>query len=103
MAPVAWGRTRKGRRSPGCVRGRTWSVARDYDAPGIADEFAQTLRAELDYLQEGRNAERFAEDVRQQVRIPVRMCIPHAASTPDRVLLLADGRLTDSDVREAVT
>ena len=41
---------------------RTWSVARDYDAPGIADEFAQTLRAELDYLQEGRNAERFAED-----------------------------------------
>lgn len=40
---------------------RTWSVARDYDAPGIADEFAQTLRAELDYLQEGRNAERFAE------------------------------------------
>jgi ubiquinone biosynthesis protein len=41
---------------------RTWNVARDYDAPGIADEFAQTLRAELDYLQEGRNAERFAED-----------------------------------------
>lgn len=40
----------------------TWSLARDYDAPGIAEEFAQTLRAELDYLQEGRNAERFAED-----------------------------------------
>lgn len=40
---------------------RAWSLARDYDAPGIADEFAQTLRAELDYLQEGRNAERFAE------------------------------------------
>ncbi|MBM7502809.1 ABC1 kinase family protein [Agromyces aurantiacus] len=41
---------------------RTWSIARDYDAPGIAEEFAQTLRAELDYLQEGRNAERFAAD-----------------------------------------
>ena len=29
---------------------------------GLAAEFAQTLRAELDYLQEGRNAERFAEN-----------------------------------------
>ncbi len=41
---------------------RVWDLARDYDAPGLADEFAQTIRAELDYLQEGRNAERFAED-----------------------------------------
>ena len=32
---------------------RTWSVARDYDALGIADEFAQTLRAELDSLAGG--------------------------------------------------
>ena len=37
-----------------------WEAAADYDLPGIADEFARTLRAELDYLQEGRNAERFA-------------------------------------------
>jgi len=41
---------------------RAWDLARDYDAPGLADEFAQTIRAELDYLQEGRNAERFAEN-----------------------------------------
>jgi ubiquinone biosynthesis protein len=32
----------------------------EYDVVGIAEEFAQTLRAELDYLREGRNAERFA-------------------------------------------
>ncbi|WP_448811835.1 ABC1 kinase family protein [Agromyces bauzanensis] len=41
---------------------RTWDLARDYDAAGLADEFAKTIRAELDYLQEGRNAERFAEN-----------------------------------------
>ncbi|MFE5670428.1 ABC1 kinase family protein [Agromyces sp. NPDC056523] len=51
---------------------RAWSLAREYDAPGIADEFAQTLQAELDYLQEGRNAERFAADFEDdaEVRIP---------------------------------
>lgn len=41
---------------------RTWDIAKDYDAVGLADEFAATIRAELDYLREARNAERFAED-----------------------------------------
>ncbi|MGW4018313.1 MULTISPECIES: AarF/ABC1/UbiB kinase family protein [Rhodococcus] len=40
--------------------GRRWEAAADYDLPGIAEEFGRTLRAELDYLEEGRNAERFA-------------------------------------------
>lgn len=31
-----------------------------YDLVGITQEFAQTLRHELDYLREGRNVERFA-------------------------------------------
>lgn len=39
---------------------RRWEAAAGYDLVGLADEFARTLRAELDYLQEGRNAERFA-------------------------------------------
>jgi ubiquinone biosynthesis protein len=39
---------------------RHWKSAAPYDVVGLADEFAQTLRAELDYLQEARNAERFA-------------------------------------------
>ncbi|MET3948343.1 ubiquinone biosynthesis protein [Arthrobacter sp. UYCu512] len=39
-----------------------WEAAADYNLPGIAADFAQTLRAELDYLQEGLNAERFAEN-----------------------------------------
>jgi ubiquinone biosynthesis protein len=39
---------------------RRWSVAEEYDAVGLVHEFAHTLRAETDYLLEGRNAERFA-------------------------------------------
>lgn len=41
---------------------RRWEAAADYNVTGIATEFADTLRAELDYLREGRNAERFAEN-----------------------------------------
>ncbi len=41
---------------------RRWDEAADYDLPGLAEEFARTLRAELDYLAEGRSAERFAEN-----------------------------------------
>lgn len=39
---------------------RRWELADEYDVVGLAQEFAQTLRAELDYLREASNAERFA-------------------------------------------
>ena len=39
---------------------RHWELAGRYDVVGLAQEFAHTLRAELDYVREGRNAERFA-------------------------------------------
>lgn len=39
---------------------RRSKAAARYDLDGLADEFVQTLRAQLDYLQEARNAERFA-------------------------------------------
>lgn len=42
------------------VASRRWPPAEQYDLVGLADEFAETLRGELDYLREGRNAERFA-------------------------------------------
>ena len=47
-------------------------VAARYDVVGLADEFVQTLRAQLDYLQEARNAERFAVNFagHQWVQIP---------------------------------
>ncbi len=39
---------------------RHWEFAAFYDVEGLAQEFAQTLRSELNYLQEARNAENFA-------------------------------------------
>lgn len=39
---------------------RRWEFADHYDLPGLVQEFAQTLQSELDYIREGRNAERFA-------------------------------------------
>lgn len=39
---------------------RRWEFADHYDLVGLAQEFAQTLRAELDYIREGHSAERFA-------------------------------------------
>lgn len=49
-----------------------WDVAKQYDVVGLAREFSDTLRAELDYLQEGRNAERIAANFQgnPSVRIP---------------------------------
>ena len=41
---------------------RRWEFADRYDVVGLAQEFADTLRAELDYIREGRNAERFAKN-----------------------------------------
>jgi ubiquinone biosynthesis protein len=38
---------------------RHLEIAQQYDVVGLAQEFAQTLRAEMDYLREGHNAERF--------------------------------------------
>jgi predicted unusual protein kinase regulating ubiquinone biosynthesis (AarF/ABC1/UbiB family) len=36
---------------------RHWELAARYDIVGLPEEFAQMLRAQLDYLREGRNAE----------------------------------------------
>ncbi|CAN5524166.1 AarF/UbiB family protein [soil metagenome] len=52
---------------------RHWKAAADYDIAGLTAEFTNTLRAELDYIREAHNAERFAENFRgvTGVRIPV--------------------------------
>jgi ubiquinone biosynthesis protein len=51
---------------------RRSELAAGYDLVGIVEEFGQTLRAELDYLREGRNAERFAANFARDpdVQIP---------------------------------
>jgi ubiquinone biosynthesis protein len=40
--------------------GRRWEAAEQYDLVALVDEFAEALLLELDYLREGRNAERLA-------------------------------------------
>ncbi|MGW9629855.1 ABC1 kinase family protein [Agromyces sp. NPDC055520] len=65
---------------------RAWEFARDFDAVGIVDEFASTIRAELDYLEEGRNAERFARDFEDDPSVVIpRVIWDHTTS---RVLTL---------------
>ena len=51
---------------------RRWEVANHYDVVGLVQEFSDTLRGELDYLREARNAERFAEGFADDpvVRVP---------------------------------
>lgn len=63
---------------------RHWDIAEQYDVVGLAQEFAQTLEAELDYVREGRSAERFAESFAgdRDVHIPRIFW----ASTTSRVL-----------------
>lgn len=39
-----------------------WGMARYYDVAAIVEEFAQTLRTEMDYIHEARNLERIAEN-----------------------------------------
>ena len=65
---------------------RAWEFARDVDAVGLVDEFAETIRAELDYLEEGRNAERFARDFEDDASVVIpRVYWEHTTS---RVLTL---------------
>jgi ubiquinone biosynthesis protein len=47
-------------------------VARYYDLPAIVDEFGYTLRNELDYVREGRSADRFRENFKEvpSVHVP---------------------------------
>ena len=66
--------------------GRQWEAAAAYDLPGIAADFARTLTAELDYMTEGRHAERFAANFAHDpaVHIPQVMW----ATTTSRVLTM---------------
>ncbi|WP_207218930.1 ABC1 kinase family protein [Pengzhenrongella frigida] len=50
---------------------RAWAPAREYDVVGFVKDFSDTLRAELDYVQEARHAERFARQVAGDPRIHI--------------------------------
>lgn len=65
---------------------KRWAWAADYNVVEIADQFARSLRNELDYLKEGRNAEAFATNFEDNADIH----IPEVFwdSTTSRVLTL---------------
>ena len=50
---------------------RRWEMARYYDVVAIVEEFAQTLRAEMDYLHEGHNLERIAENFADDMNVHI--------------------------------
>ena len=81
---------------------RRWVMARHYDLMAIVQEFAQTLREELDYLHEGRNVERFADNFANDpsVHIP----LVYWETTTARVLTLErmkGAKISDVDAIES--
>lgn len=61
-------------------------TANNVDVVGLVDEFAVTLRSELDYLKEGRNAEQFAENFAGNPALGIPAV--HWDSTTSRVLTM---------------
>jgi ubiquinone biosynthesis protein len=77
-------------------------LGRNYDVVAVADDFAWTLRAEMDYVREGRNADR----LRQAFADDPRVLIPavHWSHTTQAVLVMEriDGiRIADVEAIEA--
>lgn len=77
-------------------------VRRHVNLPGLIDEFSRTLYEEIDYLNEGKNAERFHTNFRgrSDIRVPVVIW----SHTTKRVLTLEDVsaiKITDYQAIEA--
>jgi ubiquinone biosynthesis protein len=65
---------------------RHWEFADRYDLVGIVEKFSETLRAELDYIREGHNAERFAANFASEKGIHIARV--YWETTTSRVLTL---------------
>lgn len=79
-----------------------WEAAREYDLIGLAEEFSDTLRRELDYVAEARNAERFATAFADNAEVHIPRILWDA--TTSRVLTLERIRglkITDLQALEA--
>jgi ubiquinone biosynthesis protein len=77
---------------------RRWDVANHYDVLGLVQEFSDTLRGELDYLREARNAQRFGESFAEDVKVRVPRVFRD--TTTQRVItleLLRGVKISDED------
>lgn len=63
-----------------------WEFADHYDVVGLVQEFAQTIRSELDYIREARNAEQFAANFKQDSTVHIPQVFWH--TTTSKVLTL---------------
>jgi ubiquinone biosynthesis protein len=68
------------------VASHRWELARQYDVVGLVQEFDQTLRAELDYLHEERNAQRFARNFATESKVQIPRVFGELSTS--RVLIL---------------
>lgn len=73
-------------RNVAATASRAWSVLDEYNVVGLVAEFSRTLTKELDYLEEGRNAERFATNFAGDERFRFPRVFWH--TTTSRVLTL---------------
>ena len=84
------------RRLAGIVQGRL-QAAHDMDLAGMVAEFDASLRAEVDYMHEGHNAERFAQNFRDSTEVHVPRIFWDATTsrvlTMDRIVGM---RITDA-------
>jgi predicted unusual protein kinase regulating ubiquinone biosynthesis (AarF/ABC1/UbiB family) len=79
------------------------SLCRHTDWPSVVEEFARTIREEIDYIREGRNADRFRHNFRNMDH---QICIPRIVwrLTGRRVLTIEyieGSRVTDVDALRA--
>ncbi len=73
-------------RNLAAMASRTWEAAKDYDVVGLVEEFSDTLRAELDYLREAENIDRFVAAYATDPRVHIPVVVREA--TTSRVLTL---------------
>jgi len=62
--------------------------ARTANPVGVVDDFAQTLREELDFRKEAHNLDRFNEIMKQLGYTDIRAPVPHWGHTTSRVLVM---------------
>ena len=75
---------------------RHWEFANRYDLPGLAQEFSDTLRSELDYIREGQSAETFATNFADDPKIHIPRIFWDTTTT--RVLTLE--RITGTKIND---
>ncbi|GAB4290342.1 MAG: hypothetical protein Kow0067_16660 [Coriobacteriia bacterium] len=79
-----------------------WRLARRFDPVGLLDEFEASVDRELDLRQEGRFADRFAFDFRDDARIEVpRIVWPRSARRVLTMEYMTGWRLTEIDAAAA--